>query len=209
MIIAMMYQYNGGSNWNDSTGWLTNGDHCDLWNGVTCNEDDKVLNKTNIISLDVSGNNFAGPIFDISGLTKLEELFLDLGDLSPIPDAICSMPNLEVTGDEESCDNTSTMGGCCDKVRASLSTLAQITADVLGGQDCNILGTVADVSTCEWMQQSRAIHPAHKTTDLTEYLTVSKTMINTQNLVNPCLTHNLCYRIFIIGSYQTCKIILQ
>ena len=176
----MMYQHNGGSNWNNNTGWLSNEDHCAVWNGVTCNEEDKVLNRTNILSLDVSGNNFAGPIFDISGLTKLEELFLDLSDLSPVPDAICEMNNLEVTGDEESCYDVSTMAGCCDKIRAGPGILATVTADVLGDADCNTLDAGGDINTCQWMQQGRAAHPAHKTNDLIEYLTVSTTIITPQ-----------------------------
>ena len=179
MILVMMHQHNGGAIWTNSSGWLTNGDHCLLWNGITC--DEQYMGRAgylrrNVISLDMSNNNFIGSIYPrISEFKKLKELFLDLNAhyLSPIPDEICELTDLSVTGDEESCNHALTAEGCCDNTRASPSTLAQITENVLGNADCNALSVTADVSTCQWMLQGRAAHPAHKTEDLTEYLTVS------------------------------------
>jgi hypothetical protein len=34
--LVRMYYANGGAGWNDSTGWLSEGDHCTTWFGVTC-----------------------------------------------------------------------------------------------------------------------------------------------------------------------------
>ena len=166
MLLVMMYRNNGGTNWNNNAGWLSSGDHCDTWDGVTCDEE-----KLQIVSLDVSGN--VGSMFDITSLTKLEKLAIDLGDLSPIPIKICNIYHLEVTGDEESCNDPATKTGCCNNVRAGPTTLAQITANTLGGSDCTSLSTAADQSTCQWMMQGREFHPAHNHLHLTQYLTVS------------------------------------
>ena len=34
--LVRLYYANGGASWNDSTGWLSEGDHCTTWFGVTC-----------------------------------------------------------------------------------------------------------------------------------------------------------------------------
>jgi hypothetical protein len=175
MLLVMMYHNNGGETLTNNAGWLLNGDHCEAWDGVTCDDD-----KLQIVSLDISG--CVGSIFDITSLNKLEKLSMDLGDLTPIPNEICNIYYLEVTGDEESCNDPSTKTGCCNNIRAAPTTLAQVTADVLGESNCDNLSVAADQSTCRWMMQGREFHPAHNHLHLTQYLTVSTSTNSVHNL---------------------------
>lgn len=49
-----MYTNNGGTTWDDNTGWLGTGEHCTTWYGVTCYPDDQGNLQANTFDLIVS-----------------------------------------------------------------------------------------------------------------------------------------------------------
>ena len=142
-----MYYANGGSEWTNSVSWLNNKSHC-TWNGIKCNSISQV---TEIM---LRHNNLSGSIIDLSALTSINTIALDVNNLAgPIPNSVCAIANIILVVDENLCDDPGTTAGCCDKVRTIGVTIDEIIDDVLGTANCQNITNAADKNACVWMEE--------------------------------------------------------
>lgn len=179
--LANMFFTNGGSSWNINTSWLEAGDHC-AWYGVACNGNSMVT------SLQLQNNNLSGPMTDLSVFPSLDNIVLDINDLSgPIPDNVCMLSStIFLQVDDDLCEDPGTADGCCDKVRTGDVTIDDITSSVLGSADCEVVGTMGgaiDATACTWMEEETN-HPLNDVEAHTaEYLTVSKDFAGSKSTI--------------------------
>ena len=163
-----MYYTNGGDTWTNKYGWLGN-DHQCTWYGVSCSSE------SNVIKLELTDNNLSGSMTDLSGLSSISTIALDVNDLTgPIPSNVCAISNsILLTVDDNLCADPGTAIGCCDKVRTGEVTIDEITTNVLGTANCQDITDVANTNTCTWMEDELN-HPLKDAVAHTSaYLTVS------------------------------------
>ena len=166
MLLARMYYNNGGGSWTDNEFWLNNQSHC-TWSGISCDLNSRVT------EVNLPNNNLSGSMVDISGLSGITSIILDMNSLSgAIPNNVCAISSsIFLQVDDALCEDPGTAVGCCDKVRTGEVTIDQITASVLGTATCGDIANSADVSACQWMEEELN-HPlkddeAHTTAYLT------------------------------------------
>ena len=106
-----MFYANGGADWVNSAGWLSNEVHC-TWSGITCNRASQV---TEVILPD---NNLSGSMMDLSNLSSISNIILVNNNLTgPIPDNVCANTrNISLHVDDALCADASTAKGCCNAV---------------------------------------------------------------------------------------------
>lgn len=164
-----MYYTNGGDAWTNKDNWLNNLSHCD-WNGIVCDS------SSHVTDVSLGGNNLSGSMTDLSGLSAISRMTLDLNGMAgPIPSAICNKvaaETLYLVGDDYICNDSATPTGCCSASRGGQS-ISDTAVSLLGTSDCTSLSNPADISTCQWMED-RAHHPVHDpAADVLNHITVS------------------------------------
>ena len=75
--MAILHYDTGGGTWENKSGWLGNGNHCE-WYGIKCNTDGLIL------EIDLRTNNLIGALPDLN-LPALRYLYLENNALSNIP----------------------------------------------------------------------------------------------------------------------------
>ena len=75
--MAILHYDTGGNTWNNKSGWLGNGNHCE-WHGIKCNTDGLVLD------IDMTKNNVIGAVPDLN-LPALQYLIFYTNGVSSIP----------------------------------------------------------------------------------------------------------------------------
>ena len=159
-----MYYTNGGDTWTNKDNWLNNLSHCD-WSGIVCDS------SSHVTDVSLRGNNLSGSMTDLSGLSSISRMTLDLNGMTgPIPSAICNKvvaETLYLVGDDYMCRH-----GCCNEIRGGQS-ISDTAVSLLGTSDCTSLINPADMSACQWMED-RAHHPVHDpAADVLNHITVS------------------------------------
>ena len=103
-----MFYTNGGDAWNDKAGWLNNQSHCS-WTGITCDS------SSHVTDINLPGNNLSGSMTDLSGLSSIRTIVLDVNSLTgPIPSNVCAISNtILLTVDDNLCTDPGTAIGCC------------------------------------------------------------------------------------------------
>ena len=74
-----MYYANDGGRWTSKYAWTSSRDHC-VWHGITCNSNSFVE------TLNLLDNGLSGSMIDLSALSGITSISLDLNSLTgPIP----------------------------------------------------------------------------------------------------------------------------